>query len=149
MNKAILDSWNDDITFCGEECDKVDCFRNQKNIRDHTIPHSYSMERPDDCLKAEKRMTEKEAAEMIRDDMKKHHDYLSGKYRKALRMAAEALEERVPVEPVRDAQTLRIWYCGNCGEFVGFEDHDESDPNEYDKFCRSCGKPVLWRNENV
>lgn len=37
-------------------------------------------------------MTSKEAAEMIRNDLRLHHDYLSGQYRKALKMAIEALE---------------------------------------------------------
>ena len=36
-------------------------------------------------------MTNQEAAEMIRNDMKLHHDYLSGQYRKALNMAIDAL----------------------------------------------------------
>ena len=42
--------WEDDITFCQEECERVDCMRNSKNIRDRTVPHSYSVERPEDCL---------------------------------------------------------------------------------------------------
>ena len=36
-------------------------------------------------------MTNQEAVEMIRNDMKLHHDYLSGQYRKALNMAIDAL----------------------------------------------------------
>ena len=43
--------WCDDITFCPLECERLDCQRNQKNIRDRTIPHSYSLEIPEDCLK--------------------------------------------------------------------------------------------------
>ena len=39
-------------------------------------------------------MNNQEAAEMIRDDMKLHHDYLSGTYRKALNMAISALNAR-------------------------------------------------------
>jgi hypothetical protein len=38
-------------------------------------------------------MTRNEAADMIRDDIRLHHDYLSGKYRKALRMAIDVLEK--------------------------------------------------------
>ena len=38
-------------------------------------------------------MTREEAAQMIKDDMRLHHDYLSGNYRKALRMAISALEQ--------------------------------------------------------
>ena len=37
-------------------------------------------------------MTNQEAAEMIRNDMKLHHDSLSGEYRKALNMAISALQ---------------------------------------------------------
>ena len=36
-------------------------------------------------------MTNEEAIKMIADDMRLHHDYLSGNYRKALNMAIEAL----------------------------------------------------------
>ena len=39
-------------------------------------------------------MTYKEAADMIRDDMRLHHDYLSGQYRKALKLAVEVLEKQ-------------------------------------------------------
>ena len=46
-------------------------------------------------------MTREEAIKMIQDDMRLHHDYLSGKYRKALRMAIEALQGDM--------------YCPNCG----------------------------------
>ena len=41
----------DDISFCPVRCDRLDCMRNQQNIRDRTIPHSYFMEIPDDCPK--------------------------------------------------------------------------------------------------
>ena len=45
-------------------------------------------------------MTYKEAADMIRDDMRLHHDYLSGQYRKALKLAIEVLEKQdKPVSP--------------------------------------------------
>ena len=53
-------------------------------------------------------------------------------------------ERAMPVKPVLDEQTGRIWLCGNCGSYVGFEDNDPHDPNEFDKYCRECGKPVLW-----
>lgn len=44
--------WNDDITFCPDEtCEMTNCFRNQKNIVDHRIPHSYFVEVPDGCPK--------------------------------------------------------------------------------------------------
>jgi len=58
--------------------------------------------------------------------------------------ALSLLKERKAVKPVRDKETGRIWLCGNCGTYVGFEDNDPGDPNEFDKFCRECGRPVLW-----
>ena len=58
--------------------------------------------------------------------------------------AVELLKEQEAVKPVRDKKTGRMWLCGNCGSYVGFEDHDEDDPNEFDKYCRECGRPVLW-----
>ena len=42
---------SDDITFCPLDCERTDCMRNSKNIIDRTIPHSYSVEIPEDCLK--------------------------------------------------------------------------------------------------
>ena len=54
------------------------------------------------------------------------------------------LKEQEAVKPVIDEQTGRIWLCGKCGSYVGFEDNDPHDPNEFDKFCRNCGRPVLW-----
>ena len=56
----------------------------------------------------------------------------------------ELLKEQEAVKPVLDEQTGRIWLCGKCGTYVGFEDNDPHDPNEYDKYCRDCGTPVLW-----
>lgn len=49
--RNIAGLWCDDITFCQEECDWMDCPRNQRNIRDRTIPHSFSVDRPVDCPK--------------------------------------------------------------------------------------------------
>ena len=45
--------WCDDITFCQEHCERIDCPRNSYNIRDRRVPHSYSLERPKDCPKGE------------------------------------------------------------------------------------------------
>ena len=60
------------------------------------------------------------------------------------RIRWKLLKEQEAVEPVLDKQTGRMWLCGNCGSYVGFEDNDPHDPNEYDKYCRECGRPVLW-----
>ena len=45
--------WCDDITFCPERCGWKDCPRNKQNIRDKTIPHSFSVEIPQDCPRVE------------------------------------------------------------------------------------------------
>lgn len=66
------------------------------------------------------------------------------KYDGVLWDALTLLKEQEAVKPVLDEQTGRIWLCGKCGSYVGFEDNDPHDPNEFDKYCRECGTPVLW-----
>lgn len=64
--------------------------------------------------KTKNQMTYSDAAEMIRDDMRLHHDFLSGEYRKALNMAIEALKaqewtpcsERLPEVIEKEFDTL-------------------------------------------
>lgn len=46
---TIAAMWCDDITFCQEECENTGCPRNQKNILDRTIPHSFFVDLPPDC----------------------------------------------------------------------------------------------------
>ena len=55
--KDIIGLWCDDITFCLEECERMDCPRNQHNIRDRRVPHSYSLEIPQDCPKNEEELS--------------------------------------------------------------------------------------------
>ena len=43
--------WCDDITFCQETCERMDCPRNKHHIRDRSVPHSFSVEIPQDCPK--------------------------------------------------------------------------------------------------
>ena len=43
--------WCDDITFCQQDCERMDCPRNRHHIRDRRVPHSYSVEIPLDCPK--------------------------------------------------------------------------------------------------
>lgn len=54
--------------------------------------------------------------------------------------------EQESFKPVRDSECGRFWLCGNCGCCVGFEDNDSSDPNEFDNYCRKCGKEVKWND---
>lgn len=43
--------WCDDITFCPNKCELTECPRNEQNIRDRAIPHSYFVWTPPDCPK--------------------------------------------------------------------------------------------------
>ena len=70
---------------------------------------------------------------------------LNGLKDKALKDALTLLKEQEAVKPVLDEQIGRIWLCGKCGSYVGFEDNDQHDTIEFDKYCRECGKPVLWK----
>ena len=56
----------DGISFCpNEKCTLKTCKRNQANIRDHTIPHSYFVDTPEDCPRIlEKREKEEEKKRM-------------------------------------------------------------------------------------
>ena len=51
IRRDVPGLWCDDITFCQEKCEWKDCPRNSVNIRDRTVPHSYSVEIPEDCPK--------------------------------------------------------------------------------------------------
>ena len=77
--KDILGLWCDDITFCQENCDWMDCPRNKQNIRDRTIPHSYSVDIPNDCPKKETSTVES-GIDFVRvvmcKDCKKHYNEL-------------------------------------------------------------------------
>lgn len=63
--RKIDGMWCDDITFCQEECSWMNCPQNSKNIRDKTIPHSFSVEIPMDCPKK----ADKEISSRIMDDV--------------------------------------------------------------------------------
>ena len=52
------------------------------------------MEKKNKNCENKTRFTELEAADMIENDIRLHHDYLSGIYRKALRMAVKALRKQ-------------------------------------------------------
>ena len=49
--REIAAMFCDDITFCQEQCECMSCPRNKENIRDKTIPHSFSVDVPQDCPK--------------------------------------------------------------------------------------------------
>lgn len=76
-------------------------------------------------------MTREEAIAMIEDDKKRHHDELSGRYRAALTMAIEALQQEPKQGKWIQAKDIEKEYavCTNCkhhGEF-------------YMDYCPNCG----------
>ena len=58
---------SEDITFCPElNCGITECGINQKNIREHSIPHSVYVHKPKDCLRD--RQERKKENERNRED---------------------------------------------------------------------------------
>lgn len=76
-----------------------------------------------------------------------YEEYTDEQHKECAYDALVLLSVLNPVKPVRDNATGRYWCCGNCGTYVGFEDSDHTDPNEFDSYCRKCGRPVLWIKE--
>ena len=71
-------------------------------------------------------MTRQEAIEMIQDDIRRHHDSLSGTYRHALNMAIKALEKPDFI------------YCQDCKymkEKECYKDARLGSPKEIKMFC--------------
>jgi hypothetical protein len=57
------------------------------------------------------------------------------------------LKEQETVEPSfkQDEKGIFVWCCGSCGAYM-YHIYDGIDKaKEYAKFCRKCGKPVLWK----
>lgn len=76
-------------------------------------------------------MNTQEAIERIENDIRLHHDELSGQYRHALRMAIVALNEQIPIKPILKSD---MRFCGSCKFALA------STWN----CCPSCGKEILW-----
>lgn len=55
--------------------------------------------------------------------------------------ALELLKEQEPVAP--SYAGYNEWFCGNCGETVGWKSIPEFDEMQY-KYCPYCGKKVKW-----
>lgn len=72
-------------------------------------------------------MTREEAIKMIQDDMRLHHDNLSGKYRKALRMAIEALQFAKHFDLLKEYQSLKeVVLCKDCKYFKKIVERSDS-----------------------
>lgn len=62
--------------------------------------------------------------------------------------ALNLLKEQEAVEPSfnQDEKGIFVWCCGSCGAYM-YHIYDGIDKaKEYAKFCRQCGKPVLWES---
>jgi hypothetical protein len=78
-------------------------------------------------------MTEREAIERIQNDLKLHHDDLSGQYRKALRFAISALEKQEQ-DSNKCCETCKhrnhtVWErpCNGCYLANDYEDYYEAE----------------------
>ena len=61
------------------------------------------------------------------------------------------LKEQEAVKPLfkQDEKGIFVWCCGSCGAYM-YHIYDGIDKaKEYAKFCRQCGKPVLWKGCEV
>lgn len=64
-------------------------------------------------------------------------------------LAADALallKEQEAVEPTfkQGEDGIFVWCCGSCGAYM-YHIYDGIDKaKEYAKYCRQCGRPVLW-----
>lgn len=72
-----------------------------------------------------KGMMEREAIERIQNDLKLHHDDLSGQYRKALRLAISALKKQEQSCETCKHGRFGDEACINC--CVGFPNHYEAE----------------------
>jgi hypothetical protein len=60
--------------------------------------------------------------------------------------AIALLKEQEAVKPLfkQDEKGIFVWCCGSCGAYM-YHIYDGIDKaKEYAKFCRQCGKPVMW-----
>lgn len=91
-------------------------------------------------------MTREEAIQMIQNDMRLHHDYLSGDYRKALRLAIEALQQPeqrwIPCEkrmPETDDEVL-ITVLDMEDDYVEVYKGFYQDHEWWTQWCHGCLK---------
>ena len=127
----------------GLEC----CFHGQECCGDEECPYYIEHESDSCCLEDCQENLKVDTLALLKEqegainDLQKAYGYLQKQFFEA---QDKLLKEHEAVKPVLDEQTGRIWLCGKCGSYVGFEDNDPHDPNEFDKYCRECGRPVLW-----
>ena len=84
-------------------------------------------------------MTKEEAIKMIENDIRIHHDYLSGKYRQALTMAVVALKERPRGKWIDEGDPLTI-RCSKC-------DYRAARYNNTN-YCPNCGADMKGEKDD-
>ena len=98
--------WCYDITFCQETCERMDCPRNKHHIRDRSVPHSFSVEIPQDCpKKQEGRWDAENAIDFLKEQEAVVPTWSRGK-------------------PFCGACGLRIHggkFCSECGKQIAWE----------------------------
>ena len=140
--RDIVGLWCDDITFCQAECELKDCPRNKKNIRDRTVPHSFSVEIPSDCLKKHEEGKARVKAAIYLDVPewqigKDVSVYFPDTMLK--RGKCERLEEQEPISPtpayLNIYKAAGFYHCGKCHAIIV----------ENQKYCHDCGQAVKWK----
>ena len=131
MDIRNMDSlWCDDITFCQEECETTECPRNKRNIRDRTIPHSFSVEIPGDCPK-------KPSGNYSMDD----RCVMCGVYiPEGTQVCSRCIKKHLGLE--KDEVFKPEWqcgkaYCGACGRRI--------PPKIKARYCPKCGREIDWK----
>ena len=74
-----------------------------------------------------------------------YHDGIS---RHMVADAIAMLKEQEAVEPSfkQDEKGIFVWCCGSCGAYLYHIYEGIDKAKEYAKFCRQCGKPILWES---
>ena len=98
-------------------------------------------------------MTREEAAQMIKNDMRLHHDYLSGNYRKALNMAISALTEKPEIGVWKELKNAGltpggtpVYVCSKCG---GSEHLHGVEFPKRKLICDECGSVNYYPWERI
>jgi len=75
-------------------------------------------------------MTNEEAIKMIRDDMRLHHNSLSGYYRQALSKAIEALEQQTCEDCISRQAVKELYYTDGYIDFHKIHDLPSVTPKQ-------------------